>query len=553
MTEGAKLDWHELCPEVLHLIPDWRRSPDFKPWKPPLISWEQSTPARKAALRRAWKAGDLRYKLSPDQRLIYAEFRGWFAKPTKGQGKRGKKYALDMARRRGKSTLSLLLAVEERLRNPRRRRIAFWCDTTKMCKEIMLENFPLIFDDCPPELRPEWYPSRNRIVWNQDHRNLDMCPAIDFAGLDDPNRARGRSLYFGVVDEPAFLQNLHYIDKSVLRKQLIGVEGAALVYTSTPPETPSHYWSSKLVPECMTEGAYQHGTIFGGSMLSDEEVWDEILDSGGVKDSTTRRELFAEHTPEETMAVLPEAVEYIDSGKLILPEDAQLPVWRMAYTSMDPGWNDSTALLFGSIDFDRQKLIIEKEWLAAKAPSSKVAKAVQEIENRLWAEVYWYKDGQSHSNPHRRFTDAASAGGGKRLVADLRNDHELRFQISLKDNLQQQINRVRNWILDGTLVVHPRCKNLLRQMRNAVFQNESRSKFAQEGRLGHFDLVATLIYLCRNTEPYFRRNPRKPQSPNQDTQFIRPVPQENHVQQRQQRAQARKTYRVEKRRAARSR
>lgn len=526
MTENARVDWATVAPQILHLVPEWRMRPDWEPWQPRLIPWEACGAKRREALRRAWKKGDLSYKLAPDQLDIYYEFRAWMSRPTKGENKRGKKYALDISRRRGKSTIAFLIAVEERIRNPKRRRIAFWCDTTKMCREIMLENFPLIFDDCPPEIRPEWYPSRNRIVWYQEHRNLDMCQAIDFAGLDDPNRARGRSLYFGVVDEAGFLKNLEYIDKSVLRKQLIGVDQSVLLYTSTPPETPAHYWSSNLVPSCQREGAYAHGTILGGSMLTDEEIWDEIQDSGGLDDSTTKRELFAEHTPEESMAVLPEATDAFSKGTIVYNDE--LPQWRFCYTSMDPGWNDATALLFASIDFNQQVLVIEDEWVAKRAPSRTVAETIKEKEKALWEHVYWWKDDQSRSNPHRRFTDAAQAGGGRRLMADLAHDHELTFSITLKDNLQQQINRVRNWILDGHLKVHPRCEILSKQMRYAVFYNDQRAKFAKEGKVGHFDLVAALIYLCRNTEPYFRRNPRKPRTYNPDTHFVFEET-ENHV------------------------
>lgn len=489
--------------------PAWRHDPNWRAWVPRSRPWEQCDERRRAALRKAWRSGDLSYKLDPEQRRIYRQFRRWLAGHD-----RGKRFCLDVARRWGKSTLAFLICVEERIRQRRTRRIAYWCDTHKMVSEIiLLEVFPMIFEDCPPELRPEWFPSKNRIVWRSDHRNLDMCRAIELAGLDDPNRARGRSLAFGVVDEAGFIQRLAYVDKSIISKMTITVPDACVIYASTPPWTPAHYFTTDLVPKCQAAGAYHHGTVWDIPRLPTDQILKEIEVTGGIDHPATRRELFAEHVRDESLAVLPEAEEAIRSGRCVY--SGTEPDWRNCYVSMDPGWGDSTGILFAWIDFERDKLVIEQEWLRRQAPSSVVAEAIQDIEQTLWGGVFrWQKD-ERRGNPHRRFTDT-----DRRLVADLRYDHGLHFSFTEKDNLQAQINRVRNWLLSGRIEIHPRCTVLLGQIRAAVYKDSSRKKFAWETKFGHYDLVSALVYLCRNVEPFFRRNPNMPVTFNPATHHI---------------------------------
>ena len=155
-------------------MPDWRKAPGFVPWVSPCKPWEACSQKRRAALRKVWEKGDLSYKLDPEQLKVYHQIRAWLDDPD-----RSRRFVLDVSRRWGKSSIMFLIAVEERIRYPKRKRIAYWTDTGRMVEEIiMLEVFPWLFEDCPPELRPNWYPSRHRIIWDRDHKSLDQCRAL---------------------------------------------------------------------------------------------------------------------------------------------------------------------------------------------------------------------------------------------------------------------------------------------------------------------------------------------------------------------------------------
>lgn len=487
--------------------PAWRRDPSFTPWESNRVPWEQCDEKRRAALRKAWTVGDLSYVLDPVQRGVYRKIRAWMERPLRDRGRR---YVLDVSRRWGKSSVMLTIAFEERIRHKRsRKRMAYWTDTGRMAEEIIiLEVFPWLTMDCPPELIPGWYPSRHRIIWDHEHKDLDLCPALELAGLDNPDRARGRALYRGFLDEGGFIPDLEYIDKSVISKMMLTEKESTLICGSTPPLTPVHYWTTEVCPKARAHDAYHHGTIYDNCRLSDEEIMLEINDSGGPHSTSVRRELYAEHIVDETMAILPEADEAIKQGTLVVENEP--PDWRNCYVTMDPGWSDATGTLFGYVDFQRQKVVVEDEWLRIQATSAEIAAGIQERERELWRRVpRWSRrnGGEQSTNPHRRWTDI-----DHRLIADLSHDHGIRFSPTDKADLDQQIVRVRNWILDRKLEVHPRCKKLIEQMQHGVYANSLRRKFARQGNFGHFDLLAALVYLCRNTEPLLRLNPRPPWS-----------------------------------------
>jgi hypothetical protein len=87
--------------------------------------------------------------------------------------------------------------------------------------------------------------------------------------------------------------------------------------------------------------------------------------------------------------------------------------------------------------------------------------------------------------------------------------HVLQFTKTKKDTLEQHVNAVRVAFARGQIVIHPRCKKLIKQLRNGVFQNSrTRLRFDwKRDELGHFDCVAALLYLWRAVNENRHKNP----------------------------------------------
>ena len=482
-------------------MPEWRKDPAFTPWESPVVSWEESSQKRRGALRRAWTNGNLAYKLDPDQRAVYDAFREW-----QGRAGRGKIFVLDISRRYGKTALELVIALEDTIRGAGMDRQAYFTDTERMAREIVRPLVDALVVDCPPELRPSWRSAASKYEFPGGQ-------SLEVFGIDNPDRGRGRFGDRFYVDEAGFVNNLEYIVTSVILPQMQGRKGAYCLMGSTPPVSPSHYWSAAMIPTMRSQDACVHRTIYDSPRYSTEDIESQIEAMGGIQSTAVRRELLAQHVVESSMAIVP---EYSERWQDILVDEMEEPEWFNAYTSLDPGWKDGTGVLCGYVDFVRQKLCIQGELLIFRTNTNDFAQKLRHLEQSLWPRASRWDAAREESmrQPHRRWTDIDS-----RLVSDLAQDHGLLFSPTAKDNKEQQIVRLRDWVDSGRIEISKSgCPMLHQQLMSGVYRNALRRDFARSGD-GHFDLIDALIYLVRNVEPYMNRRPGPADQINHATQF----------------------------------
>lgn len=459
-------------------------------WRTAYTPWEDCSDERKDMLREAWSLGELSYKLSPAQRVVYDEMRRW----SVSKDRQGRTFVLDIGRRFGKSSILVLLAFEDCLLNPGWRWV-YYGPKHKDLMKFIREHLSKLIMDCPPDLAPVWTKSDSTYRFHNGSQ-------LEFIGLDvNPDGARGGSFDGCGLDEAAFFDNLENIVQSVLVPQMLGKPHARIYAGSTPPISPSHYWSSSMVPKAVLEQACLTRTIEDSDIYTHEEKEEFIAELGGRKAARCRRELFTEHVTDETLAIIPEFRD-VEKDVMVAVEP---PYFRDCYVSMDPGWNDHTAVLFGFWHFSDSYLYVEDEVSAPRMNSALIADMIRQKETVLWTGVLHHRGHrvQPRPQPYMRVSD-----NDPRLLFDLANDHKLIFTATAKDNLDQQINSVRVAISEKRIRIHPRCKMLRKQLRDGIWKNEARKVFAREGSdLGHFDLIAALVYLWRNASMYKGRNP----------------------------------------------
>lgn len=464
-------------------------------WKSPIVPWSSCPPERRQILARAWEIGEIRHHLTPSQDRLHEKFLLW----DSSKSRVGRQYAFDISRRWGKSVLSCVLAIEKAIQN-KSWRIVFCAPEKQQVHKLFLPLIAHLTSDCPPGLHgpkngPEWIKSEGTYYFRNGSR-------IELIGLDvNPDGARGTGLDFCILDEAGFFDNFEYLLKSVLTPQMLGRPWARVVGASTPPKSPSHYWSESFVPDAINRGAHQLSTIEDADQYTWEEIEEMIAELGGRKSVACRREFFCEHITDETMAIVP---EFREVKEKIVVDPGKAPYWRTCITAMDPGWKDHTAVLFGYVNFDEQKLIIEDEVSAPRLNSQDVATAIKLTEKRLWEGVQCKGSGSRlRQQPYMRVSD-----NDPRLLNDLSRDHDLAFTATLKDNFDQQINAMRIAIQTQRIIIHPRCGKLVLHLMNATWKNQTKKQFAWEnGQFGHFDLVAALLYMWRLAQSLMRRNP----------------------------------------------
>lgn len=430
---------------------------------------------RSELVKIAWQRGELSYKLRPEQREIYKRLRA----------ATGLKYTLYCSRRWGKSFISRLMAVEDCLRH-KNWEIGFVAPTQKGLHRIYRPMDKIIFADCPAEFKPRWDRDMDGYEFYNDTWLFQ-------AGTDNQRyeTLRGINLHKCYYDEPGSMKDLKLIVGSIVQPTTLTTrkqrgDEVAQIFLGTPASTPGHdYFLIK--EECKSQGNYSKMTIDDNSSL-DEATKKMYIDECLTPDEA-RREYYCEDVTNTEYAIVPEMTDKMESECVQI---RQRPGYYSLYGSCDPGFKDFTAYLLGYYDFAAGTYYIEGERLWSKKNSQEIAHNIKELEKELFPD----------KPVHLRVCDT-----DPRFIADMGELHGLDFIGTSKDNKEQQINFMRSMLYKGRLKIHPRCKQLIRQLKTGVW-NKGRTKFERTDLDGHYDLIDALVYLMRNIDSYTMPYPR---------------------------------------------
>ena len=477
-------------------------------WKSPVIPWDLCSAERRDVLRACWERGELSYKLSPAQMEVYRDIRESLARFDSSASRW---YAADISRQFGKDYTYGLIALETLMRARARGvrgSFAYGAPTRDAVKELLVPTLEELCCDCPPDMLPNemregtFRKSANRLTWDTGHQ-------LVLVGLDiNPDRMRGPKRLGCAISEAGFVDDLDYVIEEVVLAMFIRVPDAFLLLNSTPPKTALHTWSTKWIPAAKARGTYAHRTIDDNDMIDDVQRDRFVEALGGRTAEKARRELFAEHIPDETLVVVPEwaHVRGVDDGHGSYTggcvRESKPPKYRDCYVAMDPGWNDLCAVLFAYWDFERALLVIEDDFAVAQANSAQVAELIREKERALWGSVESWAGGRMKEAPYKRVSDT-----DLRMIGDMTTIHSLPFVPTRKDDREAAINAMRVRVQTGKIEVHPRARNAIAHLDHAIW-NKARTQFERSGKHGHFDAVAALVYLDRNVDR--NRNPNPP-------------------------------------------
>jgi hypothetical protein len=468
---------------------------------------------RERALRLLWAAGDLSWKLHPDQREFY-EFLVTRIYDPLGVGIP----VGNIHRQGGKSFALLLVASEFAIRNEGVQ-IRFVAPTQKELRKIIRQNFRPIFADCPKDLRPTW----NGVEGMYEFPN-ESCLHVIGANNDHEDDARGPSSHLNVIDEAGFLDRLDYMLKDVLLPQTLTTRGRTVII-STPPESPAH----ELIPilrYAESGGDYFLHTIDQTTHIDASAKEKLIKEMGGRESTKVQRELFCKIVVDSKRAVIPEAD---DDRMAAIVQPVPPPTFEQPMVVMDIGFKDFTHPLFGYYDFRRARLCIQAEDRWQRMTTDVIANGIKAVEARLWRvdgkpDGAWKRpawppasgdDPRTWTCPHR------VADVDLIVINDLSKLHGLPFTATDKDLLEAMVNETRMWVKSGRIQVDPSCVNLIRQMKSAIW-TKARDKFERTEEEGHFDGLASLIYFVRAAPVHTNPYPAFPADVSQATHAIRP-------------------------------
>lgn len=451
-----------------------------------IVDNNQTELAKKTAIKETWRRGLLSYKLDTVQKELYKAFYESNYKISTWL----------LSRRQGKTYTLCILGLEQCLRKPNSI-VKFVAPTQKQIKTVVRPIFRQILQDCPEDISPEFRPSDN-IYYFPNGSEIQLAGSD--GGHADNLRGTDSDLFF--IDEAGTCSDLDNIIKSILLPTTLITKGRGIL-ASTPPKLSEHDFLA-YIEEAQAKGSLIKKTINDNPRITEQQKLDLIEELGGIDSEETRRELFCEIIKNARTSVIPEFDTKLE--KEIVKEWPK-PPFLDCYEGMDVGGKDWTAVLYAYFDFRANKIIIEDETVIDfQEQGANTKKLVEEI-NKKEKEHWTNPITLEYRKPFKRVSDinyifTIEILNQSKLL--FKQEQWINFETAKKDHLEAAINNLRVLLASKKIIIHPRCKTLIRHLNNIKW-TKNKDKFARAADGSHYDTVAALIYLVRSID--FQKNP----------------------------------------------
>lgn len=433
------------------------------------------------AKNELWRRGNLKFKMHPVQKEMHDIFT---------QSKENSTMVWLLARQSGKSWLLAMIALEQAIKE-KDSIIKIVTDTKVHIKSIFDKIFVELLADCPEDIKPEYKSAQYTYYFPNGSQ-------IQFAGTDNKHyeKLRGQKSHLVLIDEAGFCNDLEDLVKSVLLPTTTHT-GGRIVLATTPPKEQDHDFY-KFLEEAELTGLLTKKTIYDNPLLTDEQINRLAEAVGGINSEMFRREYLCDLIKDSSSAVFPEFNKELEDA---IVKEWPVPAFRDTYVAMDLGFKDLTVILFGYYDFRADKIVIEDEIvksgfeLKLSALTAEIDKKEEELwMNRLTNEV---------KRPSIRVSDINYI-----VTQEIYNESngKINFLPTKKDDKFAAINTVRALLSARKIIINPKCKTLIRHLRNVKWASSSNhSTFARSPDDGHYDAADALTYFVRSIN--FGRNP----------------------------------------------
>ncbi len=433
-----------------------------------------------------WQRGTLSGQLKPTQRRAY----DWW------QSNDATLSVLHARRGFGKTWLFLTIAFEYMAKNPGSR-LVYAAPSREQAKQIVIPTANLLIPaDLPDAYKPRWVATEHAFL----HPNGSRC-VVDGADDERGDHLRGPFAHIVFMDEQAFWRYCARVTTSVLYPQ-VQRTGGRMFSASTSPES-THHEFTQLIDEAKREGAYMRVALDDDETVPQFEKdriaaqYSNLRDPVHGRESTAyRREFGCEIVTETEAAVFPEFEFIRHVGERAKPE-----FWD-GYVSLDLGMQDFSHGLAAFYDFDSATVVVEDEVCMQSSPVSTLAPAIVDLERRVFGNV----------PPRSRVSDnhpmEIAEFGKQHLLQPDKVPRELVFSAAGNRNPEALINRARGMLEADRILIHPRCRELIKQCQGGLW-NQNRTDFRRIIGLGHLDGLMSLVYMLDIIDYAHNPNMRK--------------------------------------------
>jgi hypothetical protein len=411
----------------------------------------------------------------------------------------------------GKSFVLLLLALERSLSAPFQN-CRIGAPLYEQVVEITHHNLQAILHHangaCPEDMMPVVKEHQLQVynpAWGEEGK--EVVSTVSWFGCNKrtADNVRGRRSNFVALDEVGYVDEAEYVLSAVLGGTFIGQDDPRMVLSSTPPRSSGHPFCSRLVPDAAAEGRLVKITVddnpdFGPA---DRQVLLQMCNNDPGS-AAWRREALCETVSDAQLAAVPAFIKFKDR---IVQEGWTQPAHYYPLESADLGFKDYNAVVYGWIDYQKQKLVIKEESFMNAVSTRTLCDAVRKTETKLFANC-----------PERHMTRRWADGTAQQLY-DMAIEHRLLFETPKAGEKWEKWAGLANldtYCQVGRLIIDPACKNLIFQLESATkntkltdLEKIPLSEFPDPDRpvAGHWDALWALAYLAHQASQYFYLNP----------------------------------------------
>lgn len=463
------------------------------------------------ARRDAWVRGDLSYKLQAHQLPVYAKYRAWEQRPTTaGAGKRRRIFVMDIGRQWGKTSLVLLIKLEDALRRPGSRH-TFATAYAKDIADILIPLADMFSADAPDNCRPVF--QRSKSGQSQGLFFPKNGPArgsvIKLVGVDlHPRALRGRASDGMAFTEAGYVRGLDTTVMDVCYPQFQRRPHARMILESNAPEAVDHDFDVQFVPDAKERDAYVFGTIDDNTAMDDATKQEFIDAAGGRESPRCQREYFGIRIRDPERTVVPEYDEQRHVRRI------ERPPYAVGCFAQDPGHRDLFGIVWGYWHFELQMLVILRSWAKRNAGTAEVAQVILDTNAELFDqpghELRWWDGPQEKTNPAVNVSDV-----DPRLLRDLNVEYDLHVRAADKSKNgygigESRLYKLRNGFRFDQIAIDPDDPGPLRDHVRKAMWNDKRTDLQRHPVYGHFDCMMALLYLFGGLGRWRNVNPTRP-------------------------------------------
>jgi hypothetical protein len=338
----------------------------------------------------------------------------------------------------------------------------------------------------PPEIVPRdsWHVSGS-------YFQLTYGARIVFKGVErNENVGRGATGVGACLDEMGTIDNCKKIIESVLNAAISRSKRAVhpdhqkiigrWIATTTPPDTIESEFTD-IYLDLEEKGRVSNFTIFDAyPTISIKEIIGYYNTSSY---STFLREYMCKMVPDLDRAIVPEFSKEEHVGAFLPFEKKHL---MHHYMSIDLGATDKTVVTFGYVNPVLKKLIVEDELVFQDrqlTPNTIGTSIQKKLKTLNYPQLY--KQRCDTNEPI--------------MINGLNEDFDLNFVGIKKAELKTMVGQLRDMFKYEQILIHPRCEETISCLINGMWDKKKKA-FSKNIRLGHYDALASLIYLARDVD-----------------------------------------------------